>query len=66
MVVAEPGKSLVDAYEKWREMADAKACCDFGFHVCVTSWSDKVAEEMDILTKEKGISANCAVFLFTF
>jgi len=54
MVIPEPGKSLVEAYDKWREMADGKACCDFAFHICVTSWSDKVAEDMEILTKDKG------------
>jgi len=54
-VVAEPGKSLLEAYETWREIADAKACCDYAFHVGVNSWSDKVAEEMDVLTKEKGM-----------
>ena len=57
-MVAEPGKSLVEAYETWREMADTKVCCDYAFHVCVTSWSDKVAEEMEILTKEKGTNHN--------
>jgi len=58
-VVAEPGKSLVEAYETWREMADAKACCDYAFHVCVSSWNDKVAEDMETLTKEKGTNQNC-------
>ena len=55
-VIPEPGKSLLESYEKWLEMADAKACCDYAFHVCVTSWSNKVAEEMEILTKEKGMT----------
>lgn len=53
-VVPEPGKSLIDAYNKWRDLADGKACCDYSLHVCVTSWSDKVAEELEILAKEKG------------
>ena len=61
-VVAEPGKSLVEAYDTWREIADAKACCDYAFHVGISSWSDKVAEEMDVLTKEKGTRAETVLF----
>jgi len=55
MVVAEPGSTLVEAYDTWREVADSRACCDFAFQVCVTSWSDKVAADMEILAKEKGV-----------
>jgi len=55
LVIPEPGKSLVEAYDTWREIADSAACCDFAFHVAVTSWTDKVAQEMEILTKEKGM-----------
>ena len=61
-MIAEPGKSLVEAYETWREIADAKACCDYAFHIGVGNWSDKIAEEMDILTKEKGMNQNCFVY----
>jgi len=39
----------------WRWLTQLPAAsCDYAFHVCVTSWSNKVAEEMEILTKEKG------------
>jgi len=54
-VVAERGKSLVEAYDTWREIADTKACCDYAFHVGVGGWTDKTAEEMEILTRDKGI-----------
>jgi len=53
-VIAEKGQSLLDAYNQWRDVADAKACCDYGLHVCITWWSDKVAEEVEILAKDKG------------
>lgn len=56
-VIPDAGKSLVDAYNKWRELADAKACCDYALHVCVPSWNDKVADEMDVLAKEKGVNS---------
>jgi len=29
VVLCEPGKSLVESYDTWREIADTKACCDF-------------------------------------
>ena len=53
-VIPQKGESLLEAYEKWRNWADAKVCCDYALHVAVTWWSDKVAEEMEILTKEHG------------
>ena len=54
-VVPEPGQSLLEAYNRWRDAADAKVCCDYAVHVCVTWWSDKVAEEMETLAKERGM-----------
>ncbi len=53
-VIPQKGESLLEAYEKWRGWADAKVCCDYGLHVAVTHWSDKVAQEMETLTKEHG------------
>ena len=53
-VLGNKGESLLEAYETWRGWADAKVCCDYGLHVGVTWWSDKVAEEMVVLAKEKG------------
>jgi len=29
----------------------ARGCSDYGFHMAVTSWSDKVATDMEELTK---------------
>ena len=31
-------------------------CCDYGFHVAVTWWSEEVGEEMEVLAKEKGMA----------
>ena len=53
-VIPQKGESLLEAYDKWRGWADAKVCCDYGFHVAVTWWSDMVAKEMETLTTEKG------------
>ena len=46
--------SLLEAYDKWRGWADKKVCCDYALHVAVTWWSEQVADEMEILAKEKG------------
>ena len=53
-MIPQKGESLLGAYEQWREWADKKVCSDYGLHVAVTWWSDKVAEEMETLVKEKG------------
>ncbi|KAK2141686.1 hypothetical protein LSH36_1057g00094 [Paralvinella palmiformis] len=56
-VIPQRGQSLIEAYDKWREWADAKVCCDYGLHMGLSWWSDKVAAEMETLVKEKGINS---------
>ncbi|XP_077978343.1 dihydropyrimidinase-like isoform X2 [Glandiceps talaboti] len=56
-VMPQKGESLIGAYDKWRARADPKVCCDYSLHVAVTWWSDKVAEEMEELAKDKGINS---------
>lgn len=46
--------SPLEAYDKWRAWADEKVCCDYGFHVGITWWSEKVAKDMEVLVKDKG------------
>jgi len=47
---------LLAGYETWRERAE-KSACDYSFHGCVTAYSDKVAEEMGVLARDKGINS---------
>lgn len=53
-MVPEPESSLTEAYEKWREWADGKSCCDYALHVDITHWNDSVKQEVQNLSKEKG------------
>lgn len=56
-VIPDGNQSLVNAYKQCRESADSKVCCDYLLHVCVTSWNDKVSQEMEILVKDNGVNS---------
>lgn len=53
-MVPEPESSLTEAYEKWREWADGKSCCDYALHVDITHWNDSVKQEVQNLSRDKG------------
>lgn len=56
-VLDQKGVPLLEAYDKWRNWADNKVCCDYGLHVAVTYWNDSVSKEMEVLSKERGINS---------
>ncbi len=55
-VIPNPGTSLIEAWRAWRAKSE-KAAADYGFHVAVTWWTDQVAEEMGVLTREHGVNS---------
>ncbi|KAF5285276.1 hypothetical protein FQR65_LT13290 [Abscondita terminalis] len=56
-VWVKKGESLIDAYYAYRQKADDKVCCDYGLHMVISYWSDRVEEEMNILCNEHGINS---------
>uniref|UniRef100_A0A8C8A0L2 Dihydropyrimidinase n=1 Tax=Oryzias sinensis TaxID=183150 RepID=A0A8C8A0L2_9TELE len=56
-VIPQKGKSLLEAYDRWRKTADLKVCCDYSLHVAVTWWGEQVKKEMETLAKEKGVNS---------
>ncbi|XP_010706433.1 dihydropyrimidinase-related protein 5 [Meleagris gallopavo] len=50
-------RSLVDAFERCRALADPQVCCDYALHVGVTWWAPQVKAEMETLVREKGVNS---------
>jgi dihydropyrimidinase len=54
--IPNPNQSLIEAFNDWSSWAE-KATADYSFHVAITWWSDKVREEMGVLTRERGVNS---------
>jgi dihydropyrimidinase len=54
--IPSKGMSLLDIYEQYRKKGE-KAAGDYGLHIGIVEFNEKVAKEMEILTKEKGINS---------
>ena len=51
------GGDLLKGYQAWREKATPNAVMDYSFHMAVTSWNDKISEQMGLLTQRHGINS---------
>ena len=50
------GQSLLDALRDWKEKSK-KAVADHTFHMAITGWGDKTADEMRAVVEEHGITS---------
>ena len=50
------GQSLLEALKQWREKSK-KAVADYTFHMAITGWGDKTADEMAATVLEYGITS---------
>jgi dihydropyrimidinase len=53
-VTPDRGVSLLEELAEW-ELRARTAVTDYAFHVCVTGWSERTAEEMRVVACERGI-----------
>jgi dihydropyrimidinase len=50
------GESLLVALEAWKKKS-AKAVCDYSFHMAITSWGPRTADEMREVVEKHGITS---------
>lgn len=42
----DKGRTLAEGLRSWEDKAAGKACCDYGFHMAITDWTDDIPEQM--------------------
>lgn len=53
-----PGTGLIDAFDRFRAMAEDRICCDFGLHIAITSYNEgRTEQEMETLVKDRGVNS---------
>ena len=50
-----PDQSLLSALTGWHNKS-TKAACDYSYHMAITSWSEKIFDEMKEVVQKRGIN----------
>jgi len=53
--IPAPGQSMLAAFRDWQAKSE-KAAGDYSYHLAVTSWTDRTAEEMGRIVNEHGVN----------
>ena len=56
-VLQTQGDSLYNALKDWKSRSDNQCYCDYGFHIAVTDFNDKVAREVKDFINKEGITS---------
>lgn len=46
------GETLTEALANWHKKADGRCSCDYGFHMAISDWNDKISRELEIMIRE--------------
>ena len=55
-VIPARGQSLLDGFREW-EAKSSIAVADYTYHMAITGWGEKTAEEMRVVVEDKGITS---------
>lgn len=56
-VLQTQGDTLYNALKEWKSRSDNQCYCDYGFHIAVTDFNDKVALEVKDFIEKEGITS---------
>ncbi|XP_018324153.1 dihydropyrimidinase-like [Agrilus planipennis] len=59
-------ETLIDAYNSYREKAEGKVCCDYGFHMVIKGWNERIKADMETLCSEHGINSFKMFMAYSF
>lgn len=48
----EKGETLSQGLQNWREKAQGKSSCDYGFHMAISEWTPEIARELPEMFRE--------------